>query len=140
MRVVLDTDVIVAALRSPEGASARLLEFAADGLLVPLVSVGLALEYEVVCQRDDHRRASGLKRNEVDLFLRDLLALCRPVIADFRWRPQLADADDEMVIETAINGGAVAIVTFNVRDFATAPARFGIDVLRPADFLRSIRR
>ncbi len=58
----------------------------------------------------------------------------------FLWRPQLRDPNDEMVLETAVNGRADAIVTFNVRDFATAPGQFGIEVLKPAEVLRRLNQ
>ena len=58
----------------------------------------------------------------------------------FVWRPQLTDADDEMVLEAAINGQAEAIVTHNRRDFEPAAGRFGIAVLSPAELLDGIRR
>jgi predicted nucleic acid-binding protein len=54
----------------------------------------------------------------------------------FRWRPALADPNDDMVLETAVNGQAHAIVTFNQRDFNPAAARFGCGVMRPGEFLR----
>ena len=63
-----------------------------------------------------------------------------PVEVRFVWRPQLPDADDEMVLEAAINGQAEAIVTHNRRDFERAAERFGIEVLSPAELLEQIRR
>jgi hypothetical protein len=56
----------------------------------------------------------------------------------FLWRPQLRDAGDEMVLETAVNGQADAIVTFNRRHYGDAPARFGILLLLPAEAYRRI--
>ena len=64
--------------------------------------------------------------------------MAEPVTSHFRWRPQLHDPGDEMVLEAAVNGQAVAIVTFNLRHYRLGPARFGIAVMRPADALRRI--
>ncbi len=136
MRLVLDTDVIVAAMRSPGGASAALLRRIDDGHAVMLVSLALILEYEAVCQRADHLLASGLTRAEVTSVIDGLVLLAEEVTPYFRWRPQLRDAGDEMVLEAAVNGRAHAIVTFNAREYGTAPARFGIELLRPGPALR----
>ena len=57
----------------------------------------------------------------------------------FQWRPQLADANDEMVLEAAVNGRADGIVTHNVKDFAIAAPRFGVRVLRPGELLQEMR-
>lgn len=103
-----------------------------------LLSVALALEYEATCHLAEHRLAAGLHETEVAAFVDGLLALAEPVTPRFRWRPQLHDPGDEMVLELAVNGQAAAIVTFNQRDFAPAAGRFGIDVLRPAEALRRI--
>lgn len=56
----------------------------------------------------------------------------------FQWRPQVRDPGDEMVLEAAVNGGAEALITFNQRDFGGAPARFGILLATPSQFLRSL--
>jgi len=58
----------------------------------------------------------------------------------FLWRPQLRDPGDEMVLETTVNGRADALVTFNVRDFGTAPARFGIELMIPREAIGRMRR
>jgi predicted nucleic acid-binding protein len=83
-----------------------------------LLSVPLILEYEAVMTRPHHLAACGLSSAEVGHVLDDLAAVARPVRLAFRWRPRLSDPDDDMVLETAINGSASAIVTFNQRDFA----------------------
>jgi predicted nucleic acid-binding protein len=59
------------------------------------------------------------------------MAMAEPVKIHFLWRPQLRDPVDEMILETAVNGRADGLVTFNVRDFGTVPERFGIEVMIP---------
>lgn len=140
MRYVADTDVIVAAMRSPRGASAAILRTARQGRVTLLVSVPLAMEYAAVCSEPEHRLAAGLSEREVELFLDAVLAMAEPVKTHFLWRPQLRDAGDEMVLETAVNGHADALVTFNVRDFGSVPARFGIEVIVPREAIGRIRR
>jgi putative PIN family toxin of toxin-antitoxin system len=136
MLIVMDTSVLVAGLRSRSGASAALLrEIAADRVELA-ASPALFLEYEAVLKREEH----GLPAQYVDAFLAELALHVFPVEVRFVWRPQLTDADDEMVLEAAINGQAEAIVTHNRRDFEPAAGRFGIEVLSPAELLEQIRR
>jgi putative PIN family toxin of toxin-antitoxin system len=136
---VLDTNVVVAAMRSPTGASAALLMAARHSALTLLATVALAIEYEATCKLIEHRTAAGLALGEVDVFTDAVLAMAEPVEPHFLWRPQLRDPADEMVLETAINGRAEAVVTFNRRDFGQAPGRFGIKVLMPGQALHRIR-
>ena len=136
---MLDTNVVVAAMRSPTGASAALLMAARHSAVTMLATVALALEYEATCRLAEHRAAAGLDLDEADLFIDAVLAMAEPIEPHFLWRPQLRDPADEMVLETAINGRAAAIVTFNRRDFGAIPMRFGIDVLTPAEALRRIK-
>jgi putative PIN family toxin of toxin-antitoxin system len=140
VKIVLDTDAIVAAMRSPDGASAAVLGLARSGSIALLVSVPLALEYEAVCMQADHRIATGLTAREASIFVEAVIAMSEPVQIDFLWRPQLRDASDEMVLETAINGRADAIVTFNSRDFGNAPELFGIEVWVPREAIRRLRK
>jgi predicted nucleic acid-binding protein len=137
MRCVLDTNVIVAARRSRLGASNILLRRAEMGHFRMLVSVPLFLEYEAVLTRPDHLLATGLTREAVQGFLDHAASFVTPVRLHFLWRPQLLDVGDEMVLETAINGRADGIVTFNPRHFGPA-ARFGIEVLYPAEAIRRL--
>jgi putative PIN family toxin of toxin-antitoxin system len=137
--MVLDTGVLVAALRSPRAASAAILNAARQGRVQMLATVALAMEYEAVCRRAEHQLPSGLSNQELDVFLTAVVALVEPVGTRFLWRPQLRDPGDEMVLEAAVNGRADALVTFNQRDFGSLPSRFGVELLLPRDAIRRIR-
>lgn len=139
MRWVFDTDVVVAGMRSPGGASAALLLAALQRRVTLCANVALMLEYEAVCGRPDHRTAAGLTQREVAIFLDAIAALVEPVETHFLWRPHLRDPGDEMVLEAAVNGHAQAIVTFNRRDFGVAAAQLGIDLLLPRDALALLK-
>src|SRR6266849_3215001 len=136
---VLDTDVVVAALRSDKGASRQLLLAALNQQFELLLSVPLMLEYEAVLTRPQHLAACGLSSAEVGRVLDDLASVAKPVRLAFRWRPRLSDPNDDMVLETAINGRARAIVTFNQRDFAAGIKGFRCAVILPAKALQEIR-
>jgi putative PIN family toxin of toxin-antitoxin system len=140
MRLVLDTNVVVAGMRSPAGASAALLMAARHGKITILANVALALEYEATCRRAEHGVAAGLKPAQVAIFIDAVIAMAEPVESHFLWRPQLRDPSDELVLEAAVNGRASAIVTFNEQDFGAVPMQFGVNVLSPADALRRIKK
>jgi len=138
-RVVLDTSVIVAGLRSRLGASNRLLEFVAGQRVVPLVTTALFLEYEEVLKRPEQRLATGMDEKDIAGFMAALASAAEPIEVHFLWRPQLADPDDEIVLEAAVNGRATAIITHNVRDFEPAAREFGIEVVTPGKFLTRLK-
>lgn len=138
-KIVLDTDVVVTALRSVTGGSNAVLVAVAHGRLVPLVTPALFLEYEAVLKRPEQRQVHGLDLDAIDRFLAALAAASEAVRISFQWRPQLRDANDEMVLETALNGRADALVTHNVKDFAAVAPRFGLRILRPGELLKEIR-
>ena len=131
MRYVLDTNVVVAGLRSPAGASAALLGQALGRTFTLLLSVALALEYEAICCNPAQRIISGLSEAEISNIISALCAVSEPVSARFLWRPQLRDPADEMVLEAAVNGNADALVTFNRRTSATPPNISGSRCCRP---------
>jgi predicted nucleic acid-binding protein len=130
---VLDTDVMVAAVRSDRGASRQLLLAALERRFELLVSVPLMLEYEAVLTREEHLAASGLAAGDVRQIPDGLATIIVPVSLRFLWRPRLKDPGDEMVLETAVNGRADRLVTFNVRHLGGAAAEFGIRALPPRD-------
>ena len=135
MKLVLDTDVIVATVLSERGASRRLLLRIVDGRLAGAISVPLMLEYEAALKRPEILEASGLTAAEVDVILDQAAASMAHVEMFYLWRPLLRDVGDDMVLETAVTGGADAIVTFNLADFGAEPPRLGIEVIRPGDLL-----
>lgn len=139
MRIVLDTSVLVAALRSRRGASNELLRRVAQSSLRPLVSTALFLEYEDVISRAEQRLATGVSERDIESFLAALASACDPVEVHFRWRPQLSDPSDELVLEAAVNGMADALVTHNVRDFQVAAERFDLRVLTPQMCLKEMK-
>ena len=138
-RIVLDTSVVVAGLRSSRGAANAVLRLVAHRRLMLLATPPLFLEYEDVLKRPEHRLAHGLVPEQIDDLLAELAALIEPVELHFRWRPQVGDPGDEMVLEAASNGDADALVTYNVSDFAVATDRFGVAVLRPVDVWKRVK-
>ena len=134
----MDTDTIVAAMRSPTGASAALLRVARAGRVILPATAPLCLEYEDVYGRSEHVEAADFDAANLALFLDGVIDLVEPVDVWFLWRPQLRDPGDELVLEAAVNGRAQAIVTFNRRDFRPAAGRFGIEVLLPAEVIRRV--
>lgn len=139
-RVVLDTSVIVSALRSRHGAANALLRLVALRRVIPLATPPLYLEYEDVLKRPEQQLAHGLSMEAVDEFLAELATFIEPVEVHFQWRPQVGDPADEMVLEAAVNGNADAIITYNVADLLPAQERFRIPVLRPADLLEKVKQ
>jgi putative PIN family toxin of toxin-antitoxin system len=139
MRLVLDTDVVVAAMRSDRGASRQLLLAALDRRIAVLASVPLMLEYEAVLTRPEHLKESGLRAEEMNEVLDALAAVIEPVALRFLWRPRLKDPADEMVLETAVNGGADRLTTFNLRHLAEAAMVFGIRASPPGVVWREIQ-
>jgi putative PIN family toxin of toxin-antitoxin system len=139
LRLVLDTNVLVAALRSDRGASRQLLLAALDQKFQLLLSVPLLIEYEAVSNRPQNLAAFGISSIEVSDILDQLVSVGTPVELAFRWRPRLRDANDDMVLETAANGDADAIVTFNLADFGGVDRLLRCDVVTPGEALLRLR-
>ena len=134
-RVVLDTNVIVSGLRSQRGAAFRVLSLVGSGLFEHCLSVTLAFEYEDAAKRP----VSGIRlpKSVVEAVLDFLCASALQQEIHFLWRPTLADAKDDMILEVAVHGGCEAIVTYNVKDFRGSE-RFGVKAVRPHEFLELI--
>lgn len=138
LRIVIDTDVLVSGFVSPDGASRQLLLGALDGKFAMLVSTPLLLEYEAVLLRPQHLARARLSLAEAAEFLDGLATLAYPVILDFNWRPTGADEDDELVVQTAINGYADFLATFNLRHMRDVGTRFGFVASRPGPLIARI--
>jgi len=135
-QIVLDTNVLVSAMRSSVGASHQLLRRVgtkAAGFEINL-SVPLVLEYEMALVRD-----AKVDSESVDAVLAYLCKVGRHREIYFLWRPFLRDPADEMVLEVAVESGAEAIVTHNVRDYREVEQQFGIRVVTPREFLLDLK-
>lgn len=135
----MDTDVVVRAFRSPSSASAALLRAAGSGHVTLLASLPNALEYEDVLGRPEVVAVTPFSPEEGAAFARAVAALCEPVVIHRSLRPSLRDPKDEHVLETAINGRADAIVTFNQRDFRPALS-LGLSLYLPRDILEMLEQ
>lgn len=133
-RIVLDTNILVSAARSREGASFAVLQALRQRRFVALVSVPLMLEYEAVLKRPEQLQVGGRTLAMVDAFLDALCLHVEPVHLHYLWRQQTRDAADEMVLETALNGRADALVSLNTADFSKAARRFRLSLLTPGAF------
>lgn len=134
-KIIIDTNVFIAALRSKRGASYLLLSLLDSGKFIVNISVPLILEYEDVAKR---------QLNDLSLTEQDITAIvdyiCHIAVHQpifYLWRPVLRDAKDDMVLEVAVAATCEYIVTFNVRDFVGSE-QFGIQIVPPKVFLQQI--
>ncbi len=134
--VILDTNVLIAGLRSRRGASFALLGLLAEGAFEISVSVPLVLEYEAVARRQ--ARELGLTYADVDTVVDFLCRQAHHRTIFYLWRPFLRDPRDDMVLEVAVEAQCRYIITFNTRDFAGVE-QFGIQPLTPGAFLARLR-
>ena len=134
-RIVIDTNVFIAALRSQRGASYRLLTLIDSGKFVVNVSVPLILEYEDAAKRLIGKIA--LNARDIDHILDYICAVSNQQAVFYLWRPFLTDPKDDMVLELAVSANCDFIVTYNQRDFQGAE-KFGIQVATPRELLREI--
>jgi putative PIN family toxin of toxin-antitoxin system len=137
-KIVVDTNVLLSALFSNQGGSYRLLSTlfnnAEKGEKINVVSVPLVLEYEEVLLRaKNHAHYPYLNDNDLKLLIADIVSISHRTALHFLWRPFLKDSGDDKVLETAVNGGACTIVTFNTKDFEGVEKHFGIRILTPKE-------
>ena len=134
VRIVLDTSVLVAGLRSRRGASFRVLTLLGNPEITTVISVPLVLEYEAVLRRDAGEL--GLSEADVDDALDYICSISEERQIHYLWRPTLSDPNDEFVLELAVEAGCRYIVTHNVADFRGAE-RFGLVVVTPRQLLET---
>ena len=138
MRVVIDTNVLVAASRSRLGASYKLIAMLPRRHFQPAVSVTLYLEYLDVLLRPQNIVPGKTAQNALG-FIRRFLAFSHRQKIHFNWRPTLKDPSDDFVLELSIASQSSYIVTFNKRDFGNIEL-FGIEAVTPAEFLRLLEK
>jgi putative PIN family toxin of toxin-antitoxin system len=134
-RVVLDTNVLLSALRSKRGASFRGLNLVGRAKFEICVSVPLVLEYESAAKR--YSRSLGLRHSDIDDILDYLCRVGEHREIFYLWRPFLKNPMDDMVLELAVEGQSDFVVTHNIPDFAGIE-EFRIRAITPQALLRKI--
>lgn len=135
LRIVLDTNVLISALRSRKGASFRVLGLVGTGYFQISLSVPLVLEYESAAKRMS--KFIGLTHSDIDDVIDYLCYVAKHQDIFYLWRPFLRDPLDDMVLELAVASSSDIIVTHNIRDF-TRIEQFGIQAITPQQFLKEI--
>ena len=130
--VVIDTNVLIAALKSKQGASHKLLISLPNGVYKPNISVPLFLEYEAVAKRTG--LVSGLTNEEINAILDYILSKSSIREIFYLWRPYLKDPKDDLVLEVAVESQSEYIITFNKKDYKGID-KFGIKVVTPQEFM-----
>lgn len=133
LRVVIDTNVLVAGLKSSRGASFSLLRRLGGPHFIPLLSPPLCMEYEDVLARPG--MIPGFTGVDAGDFVDYMVSVSEECRVYFLWRPWLPDPKDDLVLEVALAGGASHIVTHNTRDF-TGADKLSIAVVTPDQFLK----
>lgn len=139
MKIVIDTNVILSALYSNQGASHKLLVWLFESKKKhSVISNTLVLEYtDVLTRIKNMKYYSHLDKDEIESFIDDICTISYHQKIYFLWRPFLRDTNDDMVLEVAVNSGAKAILTFNPKDFKGVKEKFNIDIISPKIFLKN---
>lgn len=134
MRVVLDTNILVSALRSNRGASYALITQLPSDQFQVVLSIPLYIEYQDVLTRPEHMSGASTAE-EILAFLRYICSIAHRQQIFFLWRPWLADPKDDMVLEAAVASRSHYIITHNLKDFRGIEEHFGITPITPGKFL-----
>lgn len=138
MRYVLDTCVVVSALRSKRGASNAVLSRVLRHQLPIVLHFKLLAEYRDVLMRPEIRLATGLSELRIERFLAALVGVADEVAVQYLWRPNLRDEDDNFIVEIAVAASPCTIVTHNVRDFRQSELKFAnVHLANPAQLLNA---
>jgi putative PIN family toxin of toxin-antitoxin system len=133
--IVVDTNVIIAALWSSRGAAYRLLTLLSRNAFEVCISVPLVLEYKAVINRSSGE--ISLAEQDIGDILDYICAVCKHQVLFYLWRPHLRDPKDDMVLEVAVAANCDFIITYNKRDFENLE-QFGIEALTPREFLQTM--
>ena len=133
MNIVIDTNVLISALKSKRGASYKLIMLLPKSLFIPNISVPLFVEYEAVEKRVG--LLSNLRNEEINSILNYILSKSKIQKIFYLWRPLLKDPKDDLVLEVAVASQSRYIVTFNIKDFKGCE-KFGIEAFTPQEFMK----
>ncbi|AFZ42554.1 PilT protein domain protein [Halothece sp. PCC 7418] len=135
--IVVDTSIFISALIGTKGPSREVIRRCLQGVYQPLMGNALFLEYESVIERDSIQEDCPLSGSEIQELLEAFLSVCQWVNIYYLWRPNLIDEADNHLIELAVAGNAIALVTNNVRDFQNTELLFpDLLILKPEDIIQ----
>jgi putative PIN family toxin of toxin-antitoxin system len=138
-RIVVDTNVFIAALLSPSGTNRKVLRACLQDKAVPLMGAALFHEYEDLLNRSELMKKCPLVPEDRKLLLAAFLSVAEWIRVYYLWRPNLPDEADNHLIELAVAGAADVIVTNNLRDLCQGELRFpNLSILTPQQFLSTI--
>ncbi|MDZ7939087.1 MAG: putative toxin-antitoxin system toxin component, PIN family [Rhodoferax sp.] len=137
IKAVFDTSVLVAAVRSRNGASFALIASLPSPRFQICLSVAVYTEWQAVLTRPEHI-PPGSDASTALGFVRYLASIAYLQDVHFLWRPFLKDPDDDMVLECAVAAGCQYIVTHNVKDFRRSE-QLGVAAISPGDFLQLLK-
>ncbi|EDX74983.1 conserved hypothetical protein TIGR00305 [Coleofasciculus chthonoplastes PCC 7420] len=134
-QIVLDTNVLLAGLRSNRGASYKLLTILNNQRWQLNVSTALIFEYEEVLKKE--MTQLGLSLDDINTVVSTICAIanCRTIF--YLWRPAALDPDDDFLIDLAVECQADFIITYNKRDLRIAET-FGIQLVTAKEFLQIV--
>jgi putative PIN family toxin of toxin-antitoxin system len=136
-KVVIDTSVMISALIGKRGASREVIRLCLTGEYLPLISNPLFQEYEDVSSRKRIKETCPLSTREIRDLLNAYYSVCHWVQIYYLWRPNLKDEGDNFLIELALAGNSLTIVTNNIRDLEAAELKFdGLRIKSPQQILR----
>lgn len=140
MNYLLDTCIIVSALRSKQGASYQLLRQAVQGELPIVMDFKLLAEYRDVLMRPEMLQALVFEPAEIEMILARLVMIAKESRITFLWRPNLQDEGDNYLVEMAVAMQPCTLVTHNLKDFQQAELLFPhVKVKRPQQVLQERR-
>ena len=134
-KIIIDTNILISALKSKQGASYKLLTLIGKGKFETSVSVPLVFEYEDAAKKIIKNTQLTLKN--VDDIIDYICAMSSHTEIYYLWRPYLSDPKDDMILELAVSSSSGIIVTYNRKDFKGSE-KLGIKVLTPGEFLKII--
>jgi putative PIN family toxin of toxin-antitoxin system len=134
-QIVLDTNVLLAGLRSQRGASYKLLTILNDIRWQLNISTALLFEYEEVLKRQQAQL--GLNLKDIDDVIEAICSIANKRSIFYLWRPMLNDPDDDFLVYLAVESQADYIITYNQKDLQPAN-KFGIKVVTPKQFLQEV--
>ncbi len=141
IRIVVDTNIFLAAMLQPEKTCRRLLRLALEGKYQALMGEALFHEYEDILARDDLYIKCPISSIEREDLFNAFLTCCEWINIYYRWRPNLRDEADNHLIELAVAGQAGVIVTRNIRDLTSGELVFDdLRIVTPDKFLEEFEK